>query len=149
MLKAPALSTGARCSLYFLIFFAFTRVLVTNSPVSTPMSILASFSRSSSLPFRLYFCIKKVDIKLGPYVYLYLTTSPTKFRMCDGLCYILFSKDCKVEINFLTIFGPFCYVVHIGFLSGERDDLVSCIDIKIFCIFDGVFFAVKFDLIFG
>ena len=38
--------------------------------------------------------------------------------------YILFSKNCKVKGNFLAVFGPFCYVVEVGFLTGVRNDLV-------------------------
>ena len=61
---------------------------------------------------------------------------------------VLFGKNCKVEINFLAIFGPFGYVVEIDFLSGEGENFTCCVVIIEFCIFDGVFFAVKFDFIF-
>ena len=70
------------------------------------------------------------------------------FVQHDELCYILFRKNCKMEINFLTIFGPFCYVVKIDFLSIEGNNFACCVVIIEFCIFDEVFFAVKFDLIF-
>ena len=84
-----------------------------------------------------------------PCIYLYLITSPSNVRGCDALCYMLFRINREVEIHFLTIFGPFCYVVKIDFLSGEWDNLACCVVIKEFCIFDRVILAVEYDLIFG
>ena len=50
-----------------------------------------------------------------------------------------------MEQHFLTIFGPFCHIVKIDFLSGEGDDLACRVVIIEFCLFDGVFFTVKIN----